>query len=309
MPRSTAIRALRTARSRRDDASAALPETRFDRRLGEILDHATDVFCEKGYAGASMRDLSRATGMSLAGLYHYFGSKERLLYLIQKHAFSAIVEELKARLDRGPQHARDRGPHHARLWRDGVIERVGVVETVADPEQRIRIFIQNHLEYFAANQSGLKVLAHEDEALKNGLGSEVAAIKRKYYRICLGLMDDLKRQRGLKFNSRTAVMSLFGMINWIYTWYNPRKDGSAEELAHEMSDIILSGVCGAGVLPREEARVARTLLSANRSLKRSRGTKSLSSRAVRRRSRVRARDLQFAINRVSRRNGFEGARL
>ncbi len=72
-------------------------ESRFDRRLNEILSHATDVFCDKGYEGASMRDLSRASGMSLAGLYHYFGSKERLLYLIQKHTFSTIVEELKKR--------------------------------------------------------------------------------------------------------------------------------------------------------------------------------------------------------------------
>jgi AcrR family transcriptional regulator len=58
-------------------------EPRFDRQLGKILEHAIEVFCEKGYAGASMRDLSRATGMSLAGMYHYFGSKDRLLYLIQ----------------------------------------------------------------------------------------------------------------------------------------------------------------------------------------------------------------------------------
>src|SRR6267143_7276399 len=75
------------------------PETRFDRRLGQILDHATEVFCEKGYEGASMRDLSRATGMSPAGLYPYFQSKERLLYLIQKHTFTTILEELKARLE------------------------------------------------------------------------------------------------------------------------------------------------------------------------------------------------------------------
>src|SRR5215470_15267427 len=146
--------------------------TRFDRRLRQILAHATEVFCEKGYEGASMRDLSRASGMSLAGMYHYFHSKERLLYLIQEHTFSTIVEELKARL-----------------------------EPVNDPEQRIRVFIQNHLEYFVANQSGLKVLSHEDEALKNGFGSRVAAIKREYYRICLGLMDDLKRSRRLNFNS------------------------------------------------------------------------------------------------------------
>ena len=189
------------------------PESRFESQLNKILSHATDVFCDKGYEGASMRDLSRASGMSLAGLYHYFGSKERLLYLIQKNTFSTIVDELKERLD-----------------------------GVMDPEQRIHIFIQNHLEYFVTNQSGLKVLAHEDEALKNGFNSEIASIKREYYRICLRLMEDLKRERNLDFNSRTAVMSLFGMINWIYTWYNPRQDGTANDLAQQMSAMVLSGV-------------------------------------------------------------------
>jgi TetR/AcrR family transcriptional regulator, cholesterol catabolism regulator len=216
IPRSTQTNGHNGAlRSASRQLPAALSDSRFDQRLSEILVHATDVFCDKGYEGASMRDLSRASGMSLAGLYHYFGSKERLLYLIQKHTFSTIVEQLKERLDE-----------------------------VTDPAQRIRIFILNHLEYFMANQSGLKVLAHEDEALKNGFNSEIAAIKREYYRICLGLMDDLKRKRRLEFNSRTAVMSLFGMINWIYTWYNPRIDGSAKDLAGQMTTIILHGVCG-----------------------------------------------------------------
>src|ERR1700719_1661048 len=73
-------------------------EPRFDRQLGKILEHATEVFCDKGYEGASMRDLSRATRMSLAGMYHYFGSKERLLYLIQKHTFSTILNQLRSRL-------------------------------------------------------------------------------------------------------------------------------------------------------------------------------------------------------------------
>ena len=206
-------RATRAAGKRLLCAVSVTAETRFDRRLSEILDHATEVFCDKGYEGASMRDLSRATGMSLAGLYHYFHSKERLLYLIQKHVFTTIVERLKRRL-----------------------------EGVTDPDERIRIFVRNHLDYFVTNQSGLKVLAHEDEVLKNGFSSEISGIKRAYYRICVGLMEDLKRKRDLDFNSRTAVMSLFGMINWIYTWYNPRVDGSAEELARQMSDIFLSGV-------------------------------------------------------------------
>jgi AcrR family transcriptional regulator len=212
-----ATRATRRQGTVSDRTSSRTPITRFDRRLGQILDHATEVFCLKGYEGASMRDLSRATGMSLAGLYYYFESKERLLFLIQKHTFTTILERLKERLDH-----------------------------VADPEQRIRVFIRNHLEYFVSNQQGLKVLSHEDETLKNGLGSEIAGIKREYYRICLGLMEDLRRKRGLDFNTRTAVMSLFGMINWIYTWYNPRVDGNAEGLAGEMGNIVLNGIVRGG---------------------------------------------------------------
>src|ERR1700751_4935585 len=198
--------------ARRHRATPAL-ETRYDRRLAEILTHATQVFCKKGYQGASTRDLSRESGMSLAGLYYYFESKERLLYLIQKHTFGTIVQRLKARL-----------------------------EGVSDPEERIRIFILNHLEYFLANQAAMKVLSHEDEALKNGFGSEVAAIKREYYRICVGLLDALKQERKLHFSTRIAVLSLFGMMNWIYTWHNPRGDADAETIAHEMGDIFLRGV-------------------------------------------------------------------
>jgi len=151
--------------------------------------------------------------MSLAGLYYYFESKERLLFLIQKHTFSTIVQRLKLRL-----------------------------AGVSDPEQKIRIFILNHLDYFLANPQSMKVLSHEADALKNGFASEVAAIKREYYRICVGLLDDMKRERGVEFSTRIAVLSLFGMMNWIYTWHNPRVDADAEQIAQEMGNIFLRGV-------------------------------------------------------------------
>jgi AcrR family transcriptional regulator len=202
---------------RRRGASLAPPaDSRFNRRLGKILLHATEVFYEKGYEGASMRDLARASGMSLSGLYYYFESKEKLLYLIQKHTFSTIVERLRQRLDE-----------------------------VSDPELRIRVFIINHLEYFLANREAMKVLSHEAEVLKNGFGTEIAAIKREYYRICVGLLDDFKLAKRLEFSSRMAVLSLFGMMNWIYTWYNPRVDGDAGELSRGMADIFLQGISAA----------------------------------------------------------------
>ncbi len=170
-----------------------------------------------------MRDLSRASGMSLAGLYYYFESKERLLFLIQKHTFTTIVQRLKARL-----------------------------EGVNDPEQQIRVFILNHLDYFLAKPAAMKVLSHEAEALKNGFASEVAAIKREYYRICVGLLDELKRDYNLQFSTRIAVLSLFGMMNWIYTWHNPRVDADAEHIAREMGDVFLRGVMN-GAKGRKDA--------------------------------------------------------
>src|ERR1700687_4891109 len=209
MPRLSAPR----APGRPPRGHSPVADARFHRRLGEVLDHATDVFCEKGYEGASMRDLSRASGMSLAGLYYYFESKERLLFLIQRHTFSTIVQRLKGRL-----------------------------EGVIDQEERVRIFILNHLEYFLANQQAMKVLSHEADALTNSFASEVAAIKREYYRICVGLLDELKRDDGLQFSTRIAVLSLFGMMNWIYTWYNSRIDADPGEIAREMGDIFLRGV-------------------------------------------------------------------
>src|ERR1043165_6253214 len=160
-----------------------------------------------------MRDLSRAAGMSLAGLYHYFDSKEDLLYLIQKHTFRTIIERAEDRL-----------------------------KDADDPEQRIRIFIENHLEYFLANKEAMKVLTHEDETLKNGRGAEIRAIKREYYRICLDMLEDLRRAKGLQFSGRLAVLGLFGMINWIYTWHNPHVDADAQALAQEMGDLFLHGV-------------------------------------------------------------------
>ncbi len=202
---------VRKSRGRR--ANAKPSDSRYESQMERLLEHAARIFCDKGYEGASMRDLSRACGMSLAGLYHYFSSKEELLYLIQKHAFRTIIDQVRERLTASE-----------------------------DPEQRVRIFIESHLEYFLANKEAMKVLTHEDETLKNGRGAEIRAIKREYYRICFDLLEDLKRAQGLEFSGRLAVLSLFGMINWIYTWHNPRSDAGAKALAREMGDIFLHGV-------------------------------------------------------------------
>jgi TetR/AcrR family transcriptional regulator, cholesterol catabolism regulator len=207
-------------------------DTRFDRRLAEILDYATEVFAEKGYEGASMRDLSRLSGISLAGLYYYFQSKEKLLYIIQQHTFTTIIERLRERL-----------------------------ATSSDPEERIRIFVHNHVAYSLAKQKAMKVLSHEDDVLKNSFGAELAGIKREYYRICFGLVQELLEAQspakgGDRISTRTAVMGLFGMMNWLYTWYNPKVDPGADVLAREFSGIFLRGIRNGNLGPNSLAGTA-----------------------------------------------------
>jgi AcrR family transcriptional regulator len=183
-------------------------------KLQLILRHAARVFSEKGYEGASIRDISRSSGVSLAGLYYYFESKQKLLYLIQLHAFTRILKRLDARL-----------------------------EGVSDPEERLRILVGNHIEYFLRHPVEMKVLAHEEEVLEAPYRREVAEIKRRYYRLARGIFEELRRSgRVRRVNPRVAVLSLFGMMNWIYTWHNPRVDPQAESLAGIVAGIFLGGV-------------------------------------------------------------------
>jgi len=184
-------------------------------KFDHILDCATRVFCEKGYEGASIRDIARRSRVSLAGLYYYVQSKEELLYLIQKNCFTTLVVRLQ-----------------------------GVLKTAdPEPETRLRLLVANHIRYFLQNPEAMKVLSHESENLRPPYAGEIAELKRAYYRLCRGVVEDLKRQGKLKhLNTRVTVLSLFGMMNWIYTWYNQRVDPDADSLAEQMADLFLCGL-------------------------------------------------------------------
>jgi AcrR family transcriptional regulator len=188
----------------------------YDRKLEEILHKAAAVFCARGYHQASIREISRATRVSLAGLYYYFASKEQLLYLIQRHAFQSILAGTRAAL-----------------------------EPLSDPEERLRAFIRRHLQFFLDHPNEMKVLTHEEEWLSEPHSRRLRAIKKAYYQLCFDQVAALKRAGKLSdLNTRLAVLSLFGMMNWIYTWYNPKIDPDAHGTAEQMTRIFLSGIRG-----------------------------------------------------------------
>ena len=200
------------------------------RKLQRILKAAAQVFSEKGYEGASIRDLSRSSGVSLAGLYYYIESKQKLLYLIQICTFKTILSRLEKRL-----------------------------ASVTDPVERLHILVHNHLEYFLQHPVEMKVLSHEDEALEGDCRKEVLEIKRRYYETALRIFDEMRR-RGLarRLNPRVAVLSLFGMMNWVYTWYRPKVDPQADALAEAITGMFLHGVSNGHIVPFVKAPGSRS---------------------------------------------------
>jgi len=190
------------------------PNLRDSEKLQRILLRAAQIFAEQGFEGASIRDISRATGISLSGLYYYFKSKQQLLYLIQNNAFTLILDRLRVRL-----------------------------RSVQEPRVRLRVLVLNHVEYFLSHPNEMKVLSHEEEALGAPYEEEIAAIKRRYYALAREIFDGVA-SAGLTsgLNPRVAVLSLFGMMNWVYKWHNPKVDPNGEQLTDTIVGIFLHGV-------------------------------------------------------------------
>src|SRR5215217_5925912 len=138
--------------------------TRYDQKLEFILRTSARIFAEKGYHSTTMRDISRATEVSLAGLYHYCKSKEELLFLIQDNCFGRVLERLQERL-----------------------------RETTEPVEKLRLVIENHLSFFAANMAEMKVLSHEADSLAGELHAQVSGKKQQYTQLVRQILSEVQR--------------------------------------------------------------------------------------------------------------------
>ena len=199
--------------------------SKYDQKLEFILRNAARIFAEKNYHSTTMRDISRATGVSLAGLYHYCKSKEELLFLIQDNCFGRVLERLEERL-----------------------------REVDDPLSKLRIFIDNHLSFFAANMAEMKVLSHEADSLAGDLHTHVSTKKEKYTKLARKVLKEIQQGQGAtghaEIDLTVATYALFGMMNWIYNWYDPHGKLKVAELVDNVTRLFLHGFV-AGSLTEE----------------------------------------------------------
>src|SRR5215470_5024510 len=210
---------------------AAPDFSRYDQKLEFILRSAAQIFADKSYHSTSVRDIARATNVSLAGLYHYCKSKEELLFLIQDNCFGRVLERLEERLS-----------------------------NVNDPVAKLRIFIENHLSFFAANMAEMKVLSHESQSLQGELHAHVSGKKDKYTKLATRILREVHERQARKnpVNLTVATYALFGMMNWIYNWYDPKGRLKVNDLAQNVTQLFLEGFApgvsteGITNLPRQQ---------------------------------------------------------
>jgi AcrR family transcriptional regulator len=195
------------------------PEMRetHDERLNHALAAATELIARVGYDKASVRAVAKAADVSLAGLYYYFDSKEKMLFLIQTRTFNALVSGLREKLH-------------------------GLV----DPLEQLRVMVRAHVDYFAANMAALKVCSHELDSLSGDAYEEARRIRREYYDLTRGIVDRVCEAYAADstLDRHVATMSLFGMLNWLYRWYAPKRGYSPATVANQITSQFLRGVLG-----------------------------------------------------------------
>lgn len=62
-----------------------------------IIEEAARIFNQKGFAGTSMNDIMKATGLSKGGLYGNFGNKEQIAVAAFEHAVDKVTEQVRLR--------------------------------------------------------------------------------------------------------------------------------------------------------------------------------------------------------------------
>lgn len=191
------------------------PRPQSEQKRLAILDAAARAIAEHGFHGMSMRDLAAETGQVVAGLYNYFSSKDEVLFEIQNSAFETLIATAE-----------------------------GALRGVASPEERLFAFIYQHVRYVAEHPDVMRVLVHEAGALPPQKRAKVRALKERYYDLCRGIVADLYREtaRGGRGELERITYGTFGMINWVYGWYQPKRHGTPGEVARSLHRLALSGL-------------------------------------------------------------------
>ena len=182
----------------------------YDKRRHAIVEAAGHLYARRGFQGASISDLAKACGTSKALIYHYFPSKDDILYEVMAAHLDALVD---AAAD-----ARQAG----------------------GAREQLRVLTLAFMRLYVGAQDSHKVLLNELDHLPAERRAEVVAKQRRI----IAVVENLVREIRPDTNPITLPLTMlfFGMINWTHTWFRPDGRVDAERLADLAVDMALNGL-------------------------------------------------------------------
>ncbi|MEW2506518.1 MULTISPECIES: TetR/AcrR family transcriptional regulator [unclassified Amycolatopsis] len=187
------------------DESPAVP-----RRL---LQHATKLFAKKGFDRTSVQEIVEAAGVTKGAMYHYFGSKDDLLYEI----YARVLREQTSQLERVASSA---APLRERLAAAASDVVVSSIDNLDDNT----IFLQS---------------MHQLSADKR---KAVRAERRKYHERFRRLIEEGQASGEFRADKPAdlVVDFFFGSVHHLGTWYRRGGSLSAREVGDQFADLLLS---------------------------------------------------------------------
>ena len=187
------------------------------RRKDEVLAAATRVFHAKGYATASIQDVADELGILKGSLYYYIDSKEDLLFDIIDRVHRDTVERLEEGL-----------------------------EVEGDPLVQLRAYLEQQVQAYCRDVQQVGVFLNDFAHLSEARRATILAERDRFD----AALRDLLR-RGVESGSMAAdvdpkltAMAVFGMMNWISTWWREDGPSTPEQVARQFTDLVLAGVVG-----------------------------------------------------------------
>jgi len=185
---------------------------RYDRRQQRVVLEAAKVFAERGYDQTSIQDLAQALGLAAGGLYHYIGSKERLLISICDQLMEPLLEGATA-----------------------------LVEAEAPPAEQLRALVRLWVGHVVEHRDHMLVFQQERHVIERGAQWRgVRSSRKRFERLVDAVLGRVEASGEAAFaDRRLAVAALLGMVNHTAQWYRPRGRLTPREVADGYVDLLL----------------------------------------------------------------------
>jgi AcrR family transcriptional regulator len=194
-------------------------------KMSSIAKAAAKLFNEKGYLETSMDDISTAAKLSKGGIYHYFSSKNEILYFISTHFMGLLLKDLEQALKK-----------------------------IKGNFEKIQFIISRHIGFYTKYISEAKTTIHEGHLLPPEYFKIIAEQERQYHQIVSRVLSDFFGGRISQDQLKVLTFILFGTCNGIYFWYDPKRSMTPEELSEIISDILCRGLLGFELRGKEKIK-------------------------------------------------------